>query len=800
MLQLSTTNRFIPTVLAASMSCVMLTACGVDDKPTLTIKKEEKNPLVQGQLRDSNVAGATVYQEGKEIGKTDEKGLFKYKKGLPVTFKLGKLTLGTAQKAYTKEGDVFIFLPYDLADNPEDVAEIAQTLQSLDKDDNPDNGIRIDETKAEQLTEGDLTAQGTTLENTVKEDLPNEPIVSKEDAMAHLEKTKKKLEKIAITAMPALGQAGLDKYEDGIFIENKFGIKSCDKATINDQGKVVIPGLKDDDHCGLLVFTVTADMNQLFNTSKPVTADYKLVSKDGRDVSEILRSGTPATGSISLDGQHIQQTIYFELKSDGKAEGDWNLALEFFNASDNVTLKDVENNPSLNKIVVKDATGANPGGGNDTPTATLAISTAESIDLSKPISGNYTEGQDKASKAVVPVYVLRSSVVTDLSKFDESSLEFDLVGDNSDYEVKACYKQPVNPNLDAKKLSCIVAKADKKNGSVKVVAKAKVKGATDFTTSNEMTITFTGADDQTPVVNPELKLADKTEFKISLDNMKTASEGLGKGYLIAYDPYDKSLAGTINNNIHAIYPFANVTDKYAHVKYADAKWKDNVSFEIDGSNGNYEIIRTQAGADKSIYTLKQLKPTKEGLTINVLVDGVKQSSFKVVVNEKGEVAEPTPTDNKFVVTGISKEWSAPSNNTIDFEQTITDEDFAKIKSITIGGKTFDKAKFTRALMNKALRSNDAEVLKALKTATKADVKVNLEGDSGTGDNTGGGNTSSFSQPIDKIKANWDGSAYDIEFKNKVSTEEFNKILKNLTKSNLLPLMVKNLTFLNSHKQ
>ncbi len=357
MLQILQTNRFVPTLLAASLSCAFLTACGVDDKPTLTIEEEEKNPLVKGQLRDSNVEGATVYQEGKKIAVTDKDGLFEYKNGIPVTFKVGKLTLGTAKKAYTKENGVFIFLPDDLADNAEDITEIAQTLQSLDVDDNPDNGIKIDATKAEKLTEGDLTEKGTTLENTVKKDLPNEVIISEKEAKAHLDKTKKKLEKIAITAMPALGQAGLDKYEDGIFIENKFGIKSCDKATVNGQGKVVIPGLKDGEHCGLLVFTVTADMNQLLDSNKPVTADYKLVSKDGRDVSAILKSATPATGSISLDSKHIQQTLYFELKSDGKAEGDWDLALEFSNPSDNATLKKM----STLTTIVKDATGTGTG-------------------------------------------------------------------------------------------------------------------------------------------------------------------------------------------------------------------------------------------------------------------------------------------------------------------------------------------------------------------------------------------------------------------------------------------------------
>ncbi len=96
----------------------------------------------------------------------------------------------------------------------------------------------------------------------------------------------------------------------------------------------------------------------------------------------------------------------------------------------------------------------------------------------------------------------------------------------------------------------------------------------------------------------------------------------------------------------------------------------------------------------------------------MLVDGVKQSSFKVVIDEKGEVAEPKPVENKFVVNDISKGFGAESNNSIDFEQAITDDDLAKIKSITIGDKTFDIAKFERAMMNESLRSNDPEVLKA----------------------------------------------------------------------------------------
>ena len=94
-----------------------------------------------GILLDSPVEGAAYRLSSGGSGQTNAQGQFIYRDGDRVTFSIGDVNLPeTAAKSEVTPLDmVGASTPHD----PRAVA-LARFLQTLDSDDNPDNGIRID--------------------------------------------------------------------------------------------------------------------------------------------------------------------------------------------------------------------------------------------------------------------------------------------------------------------------------------------------------------------------------------------------------------------------------------------------------------------------------------------------------------------------------------------------------------------------------------------------------------------------------------------------------------------------------
>lgn len=100
--------------------------------------------LQSGVFVDSAVQGVSYSTTSGVSGTTDENGRFRYLPGDQVTFKLSGLSLPSAAGRP-------VLTPLDLVagSSPDDPAAlaIARLLQSLDKDDNPNNGLQIDLTR-----------------------------------------------------------------------------------------------------------------------------------------------------------------------------------------------------------------------------------------------------------------------------------------------------------------------------------------------------------------------------------------------------------------------------------------------------------------------------------------------------------------------------------------------------------------------------------------------------------------------------------------------------------------------------
>lgn len=102
--------------------------------------KEADSSVLQGKFVDSPVAGLQ-YKTKTQIGITGPNGEFSYKSGEKVTFFIGDIVLGDAEAEP-------VVTPVDLVDGATNqlndaVTNIARFLQTLDDDDNPENGILI---------------------------------------------------------------------------------------------------------------------------------------------------------------------------------------------------------------------------------------------------------------------------------------------------------------------------------------------------------------------------------------------------------------------------------------------------------------------------------------------------------------------------------------------------------------------------------------------------------------------------------------------------------------------------------
>lgn len=108
---------------AMLFSALALTGCDDDDVIDIPAVK-------QGQFLDSAVQNIDVYQNSKKISTTDKEGKYVYLDDSAVTFKVGKLTLGTSE---AKD----IVTPADFSKDTNVVTKVLQVLQSLDDDNKP---------------------------------------------------------------------------------------------------------------------------------------------------------------------------------------------------------------------------------------------------------------------------------------------------------------------------------------------------------------------------------------------------------------------------------------------------------------------------------------------------------------------------------------------------------------------------------------------------------------------------------------------------------------------------------------
>lgn len=126
---------------------ILFTECKSDDDDT----SEPIDTTSEGVFLDAPVQGLN-YTSFSLTGKTDSDGRFEYENNKTISFKAGGILLG---ETLGKE----VITPLDLLDadiNNQQVRNIASFLQSLDSDNNPSNGIVINEETNQALSNESL--------------------------------------------------------------------------------------------------------------------------------------------------------------------------------------------------------------------------------------------------------------------------------------------------------------------------------------------------------------------------------------------------------------------------------------------------------------------------------------------------------------------------------------------------------------------------------------------------------------------------------------------------------------------
>ena len=175
-------KKILPSTIILLSGSLLMIGCGGggDNKPSTS-------NTIKGKLIDSAVEGARyVCDNGKKNTFTLKDGSFECS-SLPIDFFIGQLYLGQV-KTLPSDKEIHIQdivgIDRTSTNNPK-VMKIARLLQSLDNDQNPNNGIKILETK-NSLFHQDINIDNFNLTQLVAIDSSIKSLVPEENVLAHL--------------------------------------------------------------------------------------------------------------------------------------------------------------------------------------------------------------------------------------------------------------------------------------------------------------------------------------------------------------------------------------------------------------------------------------------------------------------------------------------------------------------------------------------------------------------------------------------------------------------------------------
>lgn len=311
------------TIVSLGIAAAIISGCGGSSSPSSGNNNSSDTGI--GYYIDSAVSGVS-YTCGSKSGVTGEDGSFTFEKGQSCTFKLGNITL----RSVTADSLV------DKVKIVEDRVEVAQLLQTLDADGNPDNGITIPATVIEKMQEHNITTLPDTeakLEAVFAavrnaEGYQGE-VKTAQQAEDHLKKAQSSILKELL--------AGKTVYDADYSAEENY----IDQTTFNaDMTSLTWKELAGNDQGQQETENFTLDGNKLifpdgtYHVLAKQTADYLLINDfkadgtpDGRTrlyfdrakaeayYNSLKNGGGSSTNNIDM--RHMQGTTVYEVYFDG---------------------------------------------------------------------------------------------------------------------------------------------------------------------------------------------------------------------------------------------------------------------------------------------------------------------------------------------------------------------------------------------------------------------------------------------------------------------------------------------------
>jgi Bacterial Ig-like domain/Cadherin domain/RTX calcium-binding nonapeptide repeat (4 copies) len=316
-----------------SVQVQALDAAGNVTTQTVTINVTDVIETVQAQLIDSPVAGVEVWANGQYVGTTDANGFFNYKPGQQVSFKIGNLELAanlavpSDQKVYLH--DLAGLARTESATNPA-IVKLAQLLQTLDADNNPDNGISINK----NLLRDDLAPTQLASSTTVASLLDaGTTVVTPAQALQHYNNSADFLsarDKTAPTAIITLSDTHLTlgeaatvtiKFSEKVNLFNaagEFAIESLLAA-----GNATVSGFSSTDGGMTYVGTLTPKVGVTANASasNSLKLDLRNVSDESGNRGGIVESpaytvDTPLVSAATVFAEAAAQGGYYQTMFD----------------------------------------------------------------------------------------------------------------------------------------------------------------------------------------------------------------------------------------------------------------------------------------------------------------------------------------------------------------------------------------------------------------------------------------------------------------------------------------------------
>ena len=307
------------------LAAVAITGCGGGGG---TIPSNQETATNTGYFVDSPVAGLEYNTSSKANGITGALGDFKFNDGDRVTFRVGKIVIGTVEPDPQKR----VVTPEDIDSNK--AIKIAQIIQALDSDQNASNGIIITDdirqelqnlkeeihlTKDDNETKilEDLNKDAPDVARHIDKDFDGKIDINKTKAKEHFEKTKEKLQN---GWRPDKNRNGYENEAHKAKENNRENIydliNNTSKATLNEELEDALKYMEEEERLAYDVYKALYnkynDLKVFDNIatrseSRHIDITYSLLEKYDLNTTALIR--VDDAGYANIVGKYDIATI-----------------------------------------------------------------------------------------------------------------------------------------------------------------------------------------------------------------------------------------------------------------------------------------------------------------------------------------------------------------------------------------------------------------------------------------------------------------------------------------------------------